>query len=87
LKDGDEIGFGQGEGKDVEGFPRGPIPALCNPHYMVVRVLRMSGAVDLITQLYDAAPSHFPIDPTLTDFANIDLTPKSLSSGAFPTTY
>lgn len=48
LRDGDEIQFGQGEAKDVEGFPGGPLPALCNLQYAVARVLRMSGAADMI---------------------------------------
>ena len=82
-KDGDEIRFGQGEEKDVEGFSRGRIPALCNLHYTVVRVSRMSGATDMIAQ---APLPNFLIDLIPTDFANI-LTPKLLNSGTFPTTY
>jgi len=78
LKDGDEIRFGQGEGKDFEGFLGGPIPALCNLHHAVARVSYMSGAADLVTQLYADAAFNFPIDLTRTDFANI-LTPKLLN--------
>lgn len=70
--------FGQGEGKDIEGFPEGPLPVLCNLQYSVARVLRMSGAVDIIAQLKDEADdSNLPNDVTPTDFANI-LTAKLL---------
>jgi len=51
LMDGDEIPFGKGEGRYVEG----PLPALCNLQSAAARVLRMSGGADLITQLQDIA--------------------------------
>ncbi|KIM40955.1 hypothetical protein M413DRAFT_28062 [Hebeloma cylindrosporum] len=59
FKDGDEIRFGEGE-----GFPRGPIPELCNLHYAVARALRRSGAASMIARLEDADTPDFPIELT-----------------------
>jgi len=85
LRDGDEIPFGKGEGKNVEEFPGGPLPALCNLQYAVARVLRMSGAADLIAQLKDDADdSDLSNDITTTDFANILTAKLLLNSGKFP---
>jgi hypothetical protein len=84
LRDGDEIRFGQGEGKDIEGFPGGPLPALCNLQYAVARVLRMSGAVDMIAQLKDDADDSDLPNVAPTDFANILTAKLLLNSGIFP---
>ena len=53
LRDGDEILFGQGpEGKKLNN---GPIPRLCNLQLAVARVLKMSGAADIILEWKDHA--------------------------------
>ena len=53
LKDGDEIRFGRGaEGKELK---KGPIPRLCNLRLAVARVLKMSGAADIISEWKDQA--------------------------------
>ncbi|KAG6379321.1 hypothetical protein JVT61DRAFT_11778 [Boletus reticuloceps] len=53
LKDGDEIQFGKGpEGKKLHD---GPLPNLCNLQLAVARVLRMSGAADIILEWKDHA--------------------------------
>jgi len=84
LRDGDEIPFGKGEGRYVGEFPGGPLPALCNLQYAVARVLRMSGAADLIAQLKDDADdSDLSDDITTTDFANILTAKLLLNSGRF----
>jgi len=59
LRDGDEIKFGQGaEGSRLES---GPLPLLCNLQLAVARVLKMSGAAEVIAQLKeDADDSDFP---------------------------
>lgn len=78
LRDGDEIRFGQGEEKGI----RGPSPALCNLQYAVARVLRMSGAAELIAQLKDDADdSDLPNYIASTDFANILKSKLLLNSG------
>jgi hypothetical protein len=82
LRDGDEIRFGQGEAKDIEGVPGGPLPALCNLQYAVARVLRMSGAADMIAELKDDADdSDLPNYVASTDFSNILTAKLLLNSG------
>ncbi|KAK2459975.1 hypothetical protein APHAL10511_007981 [Amanita phalloides] len=53
LKDGNEIIFGAGpDGTRLGG---GPLPRLCNLHLAVARVLKMSGAADIILEWKDEA--------------------------------
>ncbi|KAG8220712.1 hypothetical protein J3R82DRAFT_3035 [Butyriboletus roseoflavus] len=53
LNEGDEIQFGKGlEGKKLNN---GPIPILCNLQLAVARVLKMSGAADVILKWKDQA--------------------------------
>jgi len=71
LKDWDDIPFRNGpEGERLNG---GPLPELCNLRHAVCRVLRMSGAAEVILQLKDDADdSEFPhVYFASTDFANI----------------
>jgi hypothetical protein len=59
LRDGDRIKFGLG----TEGLRLGvgPLPLLCSLQLAVARVLKMSGAADVIAQLMeDADDSDFP---------------------------
>ena len=58
IEDGEEILFGEGpEGKQLEG----PNPVLCNIHLALARVMKMSGAAEVIMQLIeDADDSDFP---------------------------
>jgi hypothetical protein len=58
LRDGDRIKFGVGT--DGSRFS-GPLPLLCNLQLAVARVLKMSGAAEVIAQLMeDADDSDFP---------------------------
>ena len=53
LTEGDEIRFGGGlEGEQLK---KGPIPRLCNLRLAVARVLKMSGAADIILKWKDEA--------------------------------
>lgn len=53
LKEGEEIEFGLGvDGKQLN---YGPIPRLCNLQLAVARVLKMSGAADIILEWKDQA--------------------------------
>ena len=53
LREGDEIQFGQGpQGKKLNN---GPITRLCNLQLAVARVLKMSGAADIILEWKDHA--------------------------------
>ena len=53
LTEGDEIQFGGGlEGEQLN---KGPIPRLCNLRLAVARVLKMSGAADIILEWKDQA--------------------------------
>lgn len=53
LREGDEIQFGKGpEGKKLNN---GPIPRLCNLWLAVARVLKMSGAAEIILEWKDHA--------------------------------
>jgi hypothetical protein len=47
LTDGQEIEFGNGP--DGERLGKGPLPLLCNLRLAVTRVLKMSGAAEVIT--------------------------------------
>jgi hypothetical protein len=59
LQDGDRIEFGLGTEGSRLGV--GPLPLLCNLRLAVARVLKMSGASDIIAQLMeDADVSDFP---------------------------
>ena len=80
YRDGDEILFGQGF--DGEKLGRGPLLSLCNLQLAVARVLKMSGAAEVITQLMeDADDMDFPlIFQTSEDFSNL-LTAKLSISG------
>lgn len=82
LRDGDEIHFGKGA--DGSKLGKGPSPSLCNLHLSVARVLKMSGAADLIRNLMedaeDADADFCPIFHTSEDFSNT-LTAKLLVTG------
>jgi hypothetical protein len=80
LRDGDEIKFGVGP--DGERLGRGPLPLLCNLQLAVARVLKMSGAAELIAQwMSEADDSDFPhVYLASPDFCNI-LSAKLLISG------
>ena len=59
LRDGDRIEFGLGTEGSRLGV--GPLPLLCNLQLAIARVLKMSGAADIIMQLMeDADDSDFP---------------------------
>jgi hypothetical protein len=59
LQDGDEIKFG--EGPDGALLGQGPHPLLCNLHLAIARMLKMSGATDVIAQWkHDANDGDFP---------------------------
>ena len=51
--DGDEIAFGQGS--DGDRLNQGPLPKLCNLQLAVARVLKTSGAADIIAEWKDNA--------------------------------
>ena len=61
FRDGDPITFG--EGPEARRLGTGPLPLLCNLRLAVARVLRMSGAAELITQIIE--------DGDDSDFAHI----------------
>ena len=70
--------------KNAKRLGRGPSPALCNLQYAVVRVLRASGAPDVIAQPKDdhGDDSNFPhVYLALTDFPNILTAKLLLNSG------
>lgn len=53
MNNGDEIEFGKGpEGLKLNN---GPLPELCNLHLAVSRVMKVSGAADIISELQDEA--------------------------------
>jgi len=78
--DGNEIQFGGGD--DADKLGRGPLLLLCNLQLAVARVLKMSGAAEVIAQWRDDADDmDFPyIYHFSEDFSHI-LTAKLLSSG------
>ena len=53
LADGDEIQFGGGT--DSKQLDKGPSPRLCNLRLAVARVLKMSGAAEIILKWKDEA--------------------------------
>jgi hypothetical protein len=53
LREGDEIQFGKGP--EGEKLNNGPIARLCNLRLAVARVLKMSGAADIILEWKDQA--------------------------------
>ena len=53
MGDGEEIQFGQGPGS--KKLNNGPIPVLCNLRLAVARVLKMSGAANIILEWKDHA--------------------------------
>ena len=55
LNDGEEIKFGRGSLDDRQKLGNGPLPVLCNPNLAVTRLMRMSGAADLLTQYQEDA--------------------------------
>ena len=80
FHDGDRITFGGGP--EAERLGSGPDPLLCNLQLAVARVLKMSGAAELITQIIedgdDSDFTHVYISsPAFCDV----LTAKLLSSG------
>jgi len=80
LTNGQGIPFGKGpDGAGLEG----PLPVLCNLQYAVARVMRMSGAAEVIRQLKDDADdSDFPyVYLASTDFSSILSAKLLLSSG------
>jgi hypothetical protein len=57
--DGDQVVFGGGP--EAARLGSGPNPSLCNLQLAVARVLRMSGAAEVITQMIkDGDDSDFP---------------------------
>jgi hypothetical protein len=80
LRDGEEIKFGRGP--EAKQLGPGPDPQLCNLQLAVARVLRMSGAADLIMQwMEDGDDSDIPrIFIASSDFCDI-LAAKLLISG------
>jgi hypothetical protein len=80
LHDGDEIVFG--DGPEGARLGLGPNPLLCNLQLSVARVLRMSGAAEVISQMMDDGDdSDFPhVYVASQAFCNI-LTAKLLVSG------
>ena len=81
LRDGDGIKFGMG----TEGLRlgAGPLPLLCNLQLAVARVLKMSGAANIIWRLMeDADDSDFPSNFIVSEnFCDI-LDAKLLLNGA-----
>lgn len=80
LKEGDEICFGHGaEGKELG---TGPMLRLCNLQLAVARVLKMSGAADIILEWKDEADDDGLSNPFISseEFCDI-LNAKLLLSG------
>jgi hypothetical protein len=82
LGDGEEIGFGKGPESSQLQVGLGPHPLLCNLKLAVSRILKMSGAGELIARLVDDADdSHLHhIYLASKEFCDI-LTAKLLVSG------
>jgi hypothetical protein len=79
LRDGDEIKFGRGA--DGEMLNGGPHPLLCNLQLAVARVLKMSGAAELIDKWQkDVDDADSQIHLTMEDFSNV-LDKRLLLSG------
>jgi len=83
LCDGDEIVFGGGP--DAARLGSGPNPSLCNLRLAVARVLRMSGAAEIIAQIVDDGDdSDFPhVYIASSEFCNI-LTAQLQLAGGVP---
>src|SRR5712671_4451072 len=84
LRDGDQIIFGGGPEAARLGF--GPNPLLCNLQLAVARVLRMSGAAEVIAQMIDDGDdsdfAHVYIASPA--FCNILTAQLQLSGGVLP---
>jgi hypothetical protein len=80
FHDGDQITFGKGP--EATRLGSGPNPLLCNLQLAIARVLKMSGAAELIAQMMeDGDDSDFPhVYVASPAFCNI-LTAKLLTSG------
>jgi len=80
LRDGQDVKFGMGP--EANRIGSGPDPLLCNLQLAVARVLKMSGAAELIAQMAeDADDSDFPRVYLVSDqFCDI-LTAKLLMLG------
>jgi hypothetical protein len=83
LRHDDEIKFGGGH--DGEKLGQGPVPSLCNIKLAVARVLRMSGAAEVIRQLMEEAddtdmPHIYLASPA---FCNVLSAKLVLSGGTF----
>jgi hypothetical protein len=78
--DGDQIAFGRGP--EAAQLLSGPHPLLCNLQLAVARVLRMSGAAELIAQIIEDGddsdlPQAYVSSPAVCDV----LTAQLLASG------
>ena len=83
LRDGDQIVFGGGP--EAARLGPGPNPLLCNLQLAVARVLRMSGAADIIAQIIDDGDdSDFPhVYIASPAFCNILTAQLQLAGGVF----
>ncbi|KAF8325089.1 uncharacterized protein EI90DRAFT_3129205 [Cantharellus anzutake] len=83
LHDGDQIVFGGGP--EAARLGPGPNPSLCNLQLAVARVLRMSGAADIIAQIKDDGDdSDFPhVYIASPAFCNILTAQLQLAGGVF----
>ena len=83
LCDGDQIVFGGGP--EAARLGPGPNPLLCNLQLAVARVLRMSGAADIIAQIIDDGDdSDFPhVYIASPAFCNILTAQLQLAGGIF----
>jgi len=84
FSDGDQIPFGGGPEAAQLGF--GPNPSLCNLQLAVARVLRMSGAAEIIEQIMDDGDdSDFPhVYVAAPAFCNILTAQLQLAGGVLP---
>ena len=55
LNDGEEINFGRGRLDDRRKLGNGPLPVLCNLKLAVARLMKMSGAADILAQYQEDA--------------------------------
>jgi hypothetical protein len=83
FRDGDQIVFGGGP--EAARLGPGPNPLLCNLQLAVARVLRMSGAADIIEQMIDDGDdSDFPhVYIASPAFCNILTAQLQLAGGVF----
>jgi len=84
FSDGDRIIFGGGSEAARFGF--GPNPLLCNLRLAVARVLRKSGAAEVIAQIIDEGDdSDFPhVYIASPAFCNIFIAQLQLAGGVLP---